>query len=227
MWRAMRQADSESSDNSLEISSKKLNPGHLISSLSCCFLRKTAQDFLDSYRFWSCDVNQVERWSGWGSISKCYSSSSHTQLLYIHSWLFSEEMEQPRSLCYSTVSCTKTMTSRTKKHIQSCNILPLVRGFKPEILWNTFLEFSLNIDMPHSKSSGFLVKHNTEMEYCLFIEIRNVFGKLHNCKKWKIHILSQLEGLNEPCTKELRKLLLSVTSKVLWRLFKRCLAKMT
>lgn len=51
----MRQADSESSDNSLEISSKKLNPGHLISSLSCCFLNKTAQDFLDSYRFWSCD----------------------------------------------------------------------------------------------------------------------------------------------------------------------------
>lgn len=45
-----------------------------------------------------------------------------------------------------------------------------------------------------------------------FIKIRNVFGKLNTFKKLKINILSQLEGFSEPLAKELRKLLLLVTS---------------
>lgn len=94
-------------------------------------------------------------------------------------------MEQPRSLCYSRVQCTIMITSRTKKLIQSCDVFLLVRVFKPEILQKTLLEISLNTDKPHSKSSGFVVKCNTGMEYCLFIKIRIVVGKLNTFKKMK------------------------------------------
>lgn len=38
--------------------------------------------------------------------------------------------------------------------------------------------------MPHSESSGLLVKCNTEMKYCLFIK-RIVFGKLNTFTKIK------------------------------------------
>lgn len=38
--------------------------------------------------------------------------------------------------------------------------------------------------MPHSESSGLLVKCNTEMKYCLVIK-RTVFGKLNTFTKIK------------------------------------------
>lgn len=75
---------------------KKLNPWHWISLLICCFgfvfvfLRKAE---LSTFRILTDSglvmVNQLEKKSCGRSMSKFYSSSSHMQLLYIHSLLFS------------------------------------------------------------------------------------------------------------------------------------------
>lgn len=63
------------------------------------------------------------------------------------------------------------------------------------------------MDEPHSISSGFSVKCNTEMEYCLFIKIRGVFEKLNTFKKLK-YTYSHSLRVEIACTEELRKPLL-------------------
>lgn len=123
-------------------------------------------------------VNRVKTLSWWRSIGKCDSSSLHVQLhIFIHCYL-------PKK--WSNLEASETAESKE-----------LQRYFKNKEaraeVWYLFVGLSFQTQNFSKYISGtlfkyryvtlkkgnFLVKCNLEMEHCLFMKIRNVFGKLN------------------------------------------------
>lgn len=120
--------------------------------------QKKSSGLSGNNRCWSCDGKLVKGVEFFAEVSANFTAVVHTCSDYTFIlWHFPLKWSNPGA--YVTIkSKAIEVTSRTQKHIQSCDVILLVRCLNLKFFKIHFFEFYLNITMPTQKSSDLLIK---------------------------------------------------------------------